>query len=139
MAKNTADKTGIIVADLLARTNATSYVLVGHSLGARAMTVAAQTLGSKDDGPRIEAVHLTGAAIGSKSDWDALTSRVDEVVYNYYSSNDNVLKYLYGVAMGGQKAAGLVGFTPAPPKLKNIDVSDQVKRHSDYYTTLTLL
>lgn len=139
VAKNRADKTGVVLADLLARTNADSYVLVGHSLGARAMVVAAQTLGTKTDGPRIEAAHLTGAAIGAKSDWDPLTARVTGAVYNYHSTNDNVLKYLYGVATAGQKAAGLKGFTPCPPKLKNIDVSAQVERHSDYYTKVTLL
>src|SRR5690606_29525810 len=42
VAKNRADKTGVVVADLLARTDAESYVLVGHSLGARVMAVAAE-------------------------------------------------------------------------------------------------
>ena len=134
-----ADKTGVVLADLLARTNADSYVLVGHSLGARVMVVAAQTLGTKTDGPRLEAAHLTGAAIRARSDWDALTAPVNDAVYNYHSTNDKVLKYLYGFAMGGQKAAGLIGFTPSPLKLKNIDVSAQVERHSDYYTNVKLL
>jgi pimeloyl-ACP methyl ester carboxylesterase len=139
VAKNRADKTGVVLADLLARTNAGSYVLVGHSLGARVMVVAAQALGTKPDGPRVEAVHLLGAAIGAKGDWNTLTARVDNAVYNYHSANDNVLKYLYAVAQAGQTAAGLNGFTPSPPKLKNIDVSPQVKRHSDYHTKVTLL
>jgi hypothetical protein len=117
---------------------ADSYVLVGHSLGARVAVVTAQTLGTKADGPRVEAAHLTGAAIGAKSDWDTLTARVTDVVYNYHSTNDNVLKYLYGVAAGGRKAAGLIGFTPTPPKLENIDVSAQVQRHSDYFANITL-
>ena len=138
VAKNRADKTGVILADLLARTNANSYVLVGHSLGARVMVIAAQSLGTKKDGPRIEAAHLTGAAIGAKSDWRTLTASVDDAIYNYYSNNDKILKYLYGTAMGGQKAAGLIGFTPCPPKLKNIDVSARVESHSDYYTKLKL-
>jgi hypothetical protein len=139
VAKNRADKTGVVLADLLARTNLDSYVLVGHSLGARVMVVAAQTLGTKDDGPRVEAAHLTGAAIGAKSDWDTLTKGVDDAIYNYHSTNDNVLKYLYSVAAPGRKAAGLVGFNPSPSKLKNIDVSAQVERHSDYYTEVTFL
>jgi Protein of unknown function (DUF726) len=42
VAKNRADKTGVVLADLLARTNADCYVLVGHSLGARVMVVAAR-------------------------------------------------------------------------------------------------
>ena len=138
VAKNRADKTGIILADLLARTITGSYVLVGHSLGARVMAVAAQALGTKKDAPRVEAAHLAGAAIGAKGDWGTLTARVDDAIYNYYSTNDKVLKYLYGAAMGGQKAAGFVGFTPCPPKLKNIDVSERVERHSDYYTKIKL-
>lgn len=139
VAKSRADKTGVVVADLLARTKAESYVLIGHSLGARVTAVVAQSLGSKDDGPRVEAVHLTGAAIRARSDWTLLTARVKDCVYNYYSANDNVLKVLYGVAQGGQKAAGLNGFSPVPDRLKNIDVSDQIKAHSDYYTKIDLL
>ncbi|MCU0267318.1 MAG: TMCO4 family protein [Acidimicrobiales bacterium] len=138
VAKNRADKTGVVLADLLARTKAKSYVLIGHSLGARVMVVTAQTLATKRDGPRVEAAHLTGAAIGAKSDWLTLTKRVNDTIYNYYSTNDNVLKYLYAAAMGGQTAAGVAGFTPIPPSLKNIDVSAQVARHSDYYTMVTL-
>ncbi len=115
VAKNRAEKTGVVVADLLARTKANSYVLVGHSLGARVMVVAAQAMGTKKDGPRVEAAHLTGAAIGAESDWTTLTEPVIDAVYSYYSTNDNVLKYLYGAAMGGQKAAGLTGFARVLP------------------------
>jgi len=139
VAKNRADKTGVIVADLLARTDADSYVLVGHSLGARAMVVAAQTLGSKGDGPRIHAAHLLGAAIGAKSDWRTLTGAVDDAVYNYHSTNDKILKYFYRVAQAGQTAAGLTGFTPSVHKLNNIDVSAQVPSHSDYHTNVHLV
>lgn len=139
VAKSRADKTGIVLADLLARTKADSYVLVGHSLGARAMVVAAQALGTKTDGPRLETVHLLGAAIGAKSDWETLTARVNDAVYNYHSANDSVLKYLYAIAQAGQSAAGLNGFSGCPPKLKNVDVSAHVKRHSDYHTKVALL
>lgn len=138
VAKNRADKTGVVVADLLARTDAESFVLVGHSLGARAMVVAAQTLGSKPGGPRVEAMHLLGVAIGAKSDWRNLIAAVDDAVYNYHSTNDDVLKYLYPVAQGGQAAAGLKGFAPSHAKLKNLDVSTQVKKHSDYHKNFRL-
>jgi len=67
-----------------------------------------------------------------------LTARVNDAIYNSHSLNDNVLRYLYGVTMGGQKAASLIGFRPSPPSLKNIDVSAQVERHSDYHTNVTL-
>lgn len=139
VAKNRADKTGVIVADLLARTNADAYVLVGHSLGARAMAVAAQTMGTKPDGPRVESAHLLAAAITAGMDGEALTAGVVETVYNYHSTKDKVLKYLYAAAQGGQTAAGLKGFTSKASKLTNVDVSAEVDRHSDYFEKVALL
>lgn len=139
VAKNRADKTGVVLADLLARTKEEAFILIGHSLGARVMVVAAQALGTKKDGPRVHAAHLTGAAVGAKSDWSSLTKRVDHAVYNYYSANDTVLKYLYKTAQAGQDAAGRVGFSTDEPKVKNVDVSDIVGGHSEYYDKVTLL
>lgn len=139
VAKNRADKTGVILADLLARTSVDSYVLVGHSLGARAMVVAAQTMGTKPSGPRIEAMHLLGAAIGARSDWHTLTSAVDESIYNYHSSKDSVLKYAYSLAQGGKSAAGLIGLRPSTSKIKNIDVSSHVENHFDYHQNVNLI
>lgn len=139
VAKNRADKTGVIVGDLLARTEAESYVLIGHSLGARVMVVAAEALGTKPGGPRIESAHLLGAAIGAKSNWDALTAAVDQAVYGYHSTNDNVLKIVFKSAQAGQAPAGLAGFVPESSKLVNVDVSDRVKTHFDYQKNVQLI
>ncbi|NQX05331.1 DUF726 domain-containing protein [Rathayibacter sp. VKM Ac-2856] len=138
VAKSRADKTGVIVGDILARTDAESYVLIGHSLGARLMVVAAEALGTKPGGPRIEAAHLLGAAIGAKSNWDSLTAAVDEAVYCYHSRNDAVLKYVYRAAQAGETAAGVAGFSPASSRLQNIDVTDQVRTHFDYQNEVRL-
>lgn len=138
VAKNRADKTGVIVGDLLARTEAMSYVLIGHSLGARVMVVAAEALGTKPGAPRIQAAHLLGAAIGAKGTWDALTAAVDEAVYGYHSTNDNILKLVYKTAQAGQTAAGVAGFTPVSGKLVNVDVSDCVINHGDYQGNVQL-
>lgn len=139
VAKARADKTGVILGDLLARTEAASYVLIGHSLGARAMVVAAEELGTKPGAPRIQSAHLLGAAIGAKSDWTALSDAVDEAVYGYYSRKDVVLKYLYKTAQAGETAAGYSGFTPISDRLRNIDVSDQVPTHFDYQANVELV
>lgn len=139
VAKNRAEKTGVILADLLARTNEEAYVLVGHSLGARAMVVAAQTLASKKGAPRVQAMHLLGAAIGGRGDWKDLTALVDDAVYNYHSTNDNVLKVVYSASQPWEKAAGYMGFKPAGGRLLNIDVSSQVKGHSQYQENVRLL
>lgn len=138
VAKNRADKTGVVLADLLARTETESFVLVGHSLGARAMVVAAQALGTKPGGPRVEALHLLGVAIGAKGDWSGLADAVDEGVYNYHSTEDGILKYVYAVAQAGKTAAGLTGFRPAPEKINNIDVTNTVTAHSSYHDNVTL-
>lgn len=139
VAKMRADKTGVILGDLLARTETESYVLIGHSLGARVMVVAAETLGTKPGGRRIHAAHLLGAAIGATSNWDALTDAVDGVVYGYHSTNDNILKFVYTIAQFGQSAAGLEGFAPVSSKLVNVDVSDRVKTHFEYLDNVQLL
>lgn len=139
VAKNRAEKTGAILADLIARTTEDSFILVGHSLGARAMVFAAQALSSKSDGPRIESMHLLGAAIGAKGDWKSLVEGVSGIVYNYHSTNDGVLKNVYPVAQAGQTAAGRNGFMPEVRGLKNIDVSDTVKTHSGYHEHVQLL
>lgn len=138
VAKTRADKTGVILGDLLARTDEESYVLIGHSLGARVMAVAAEALGTKPGGPRLQDVHLLGAAIGAKGQWEGLVAGVDGGVYGYHSKNDAVLKHVYTVVQGGQKAAGCSGFSPESTKLINVDVSDVVKSHSDYQGNVTL-
>lgn len=139
VAKNRADKTGVIVSDLLARTDEESYVLIGHSLGARAMVVAAQALSTKLGGPRVHAAHLLGPAIGAKSDWHSLSARVDDAVYNYHSKNDPILKLVYPAAQGGQTAAGYSGFMPVVDRLKNVDVSDIVDSHHSYHAKVHLV
>jgi hypothetical protein len=110
---------------------------VGHSLGASAMVAGRSGPGTKKDGPRLDA-HLVNAAIGAKSDWDT-TARVDDAVYIYHSTNEQRPEVPVRPRPSRQTPASLKGFAPSPPKLKNIDVSAQVKRHSDYHTKVTLL
>jgi hypothetical protein len=131
-AKVRADSTGVALAGLLARTNAESYILVGHSLGARAMVTAAQTLATKHDGPKVDTIHTLGAAIGAKGDWRSLNDAVTNAVFNYYSTNDSVLKYLYSFAQAGEQPAGLRGFASKFPKIRDRNVSRLVNSHSDY-------
>lgn len=138
VAKNRADKTGVVLADLIARTREQTYVLIGHSLGGRVMAVATETLGTIPGGARIQAAHILGGAIRAKGEWSDLAAGVEDAVYNYHSANDPVLKYVYSTAQGGQSAAGSMGFTPLTTKVENVDVSDQVSGHSEYFTKVRL-
>ena len=139
VAKNRAEKTGVIVADLLARTNAESYVLIGHSLGARAMAIATETLGTKPDGPTVQAAHLLGAAMNAQVDGHVLTAAVDEAVHCYHSRHDLVLTHLYRAAEAGRPAAGCAGFTSPVRGVHNVDVSGVVRSHHEYVTHVHLV
>jgi pimeloyl-ACP methyl ester carboxylesterase len=138
-AKVRADRTGVALAGLMARTDADSYILVGHSLGARAMVTAAQTLATDTKGPRVATAHLLGAAIGAKGDWRSLNDAATDAIYNYHSANDKVLKYLYTAVQAGSVPAGLRGFGSKFPKIKDRNVSRLVNSHSDYFDKVNLV
>lgn len=133
-----ADRTGVALAGILAHVDTEKYILVGHSLGARAMITAAETLATSNESPRIETIHLLGAAEGKKGDWRPLNEAVTNAVYNYYSTNDSVLKHLFAAAQAGSVAVGLRGFTTKFAKIKDRDVSMQVNGHSDYFRCVRL-
>ncbi|WP_250150016.1 DUF726 domain-containing protein [Mycolicibacter acidiphilus] len=138
-AKVRADSTGVALAGLLARTDAEDYVLVGHSLGARVMATAAQAVATDPAAPKIRTVHLLGAALGANGDWRTLNDSVIDAVYNYYSTNDKVLKYLYAAVQAGSKAAGLRGFGTGFPKIKDRNVSRMASGHSEYLNHVKLV
>ena len=139
VAKNRAAMTGAILADLIARTEDGPFVLMGHSLGARVMVHAAQTLGTRNDSkPRIESMHLLGAAVGSRGDWRSLNDAVSGTIWNYRSTRDEVLGSIYAVAELGQKAVGHSGFNSKWPRIKDRNVTNTVSGHSDYFSGVRL-
>lgn len=138
LAKTRAAMTGAILADILARTDTERFTLIGHSLGARVMVTAAQLLGTRHEQLRLESVHLLGAAVSAKGDWRTLNDSVRDGVWNYHSSNDAVLHWLYRYAQLGSPALGAVGFKSKFPKIHDRDVSRVVATHWDYFTKVRL-
>ncbi|WP_107771026.1 DUF726 domain-containing protein [Nocardioides sediminis] len=138
VAKTRAGMTGAVLADLIARTDEPALVLVGHSLGARVVATTAQLLGTRVDAPKLEDVHLLGAAVGAKGDWRTLNDSVTGSVWNYWSTDDMVLKYLYAMGSAGERAAGQAGFGTKYPKIKNRNVSRGVDGHSAYFGAISL-
>ena len=138
VARTRADMTGAVLADLITRTKTTDYVLVGHSLGARVMFSAAETLGSKNSESQLESVHLLGAAVSAKHNLTNVGNAVSNTVWNYWSSNDGTLSKLYRGAQLGERAAGAVGFTTRHPNVKNRNVSKRVGGHKMVVTNVTL-
>jgi pimeloyl-ACP methyl ester carboxylesterase len=138
VAKIRAGMTGAALADLIARTDEGPFVLLGHSLGARVMVAAAQALGTRPGPPKIASMHLLGAAVGRDGDWRTLSDAVSGTVWNYHSSNDQVLRWLYGLAERGQKAVGHAGIGSKFRGIKDRNVSRLVTSHSAYVNALAL-
>lgn len=137
-ARQRANKTGAIVADLIARTDVNEVVLIGHSLGARALICAAEALGTKKSAPAVKEMHLLGAAIGANRPWSTLDRAVDGTAYNYHSRKDKVLRFLYSLAQVGDPAAGYSGMKTSLKGIKNVAVTRTVSEHSAYCTLVDL-
>lgn len=135
VARVRADKTGVILADILARYDG-EVILVGHSLGGRVMATAAQAASTNRKKSQIRDIRLAGAAIGTKFDWHAVGSAATGDVVNYFSSNDSVLKLLYKAAEFGSVAVGLAGTGSTVSNIHDVDVSDKVAGHSSYWLNI---
>ena len=138
LAKTRAGMTGAALAALIARTTEGPYVLMGHSLGARVMVTAAQALSTRPGTPRIESMHLLGAAVGRKGDVRMLEKSTTGAVWNYWSERDAVLRWVYSLAEAGQTAAGQTGFGSSSSRIKDRNVSRSVGGHSEYIGRVTL-
>jgi len=139
VARTRASMTGAVLADAIVRADLHSVVLVGFSLGARVMTATAESLATRqEDAPRIQSMHLLGAAVGTRRDWHSIEPAVEGSIQNYYSTNDRILSALYRVAEAGTKAIGCEGIPTSSRKVKNIDVSKVVRVHRDHLKAVSL-
>lgn len=127
-----AGVTGVLLADLLARTDRRQgFTIMGHSLGARVAHYLLMALSTKEE-EIVEDVFLFGGAVGrtSAESWDKVSGAVRGNIFNFYSKNDDVLRYLYqGANALISKPIGLGPIENAGDKIINIDVSDIIKGH----------
>lgn len=137
VANSRAERTGVALAGLLARVEQERFVLVGHSLGARVMVSAARTMGTKPGVPRLEALHLLGAAVGVKGDWHSVNEAVTAAAYNYHSANDKVLSVFYTAAQAGSTATGAAGIRSKLPRIVDKNVTRTVPGHFEYLGNVT--
>ena len=138
VAKSRADQTAAILADLLARIPSEEFVFVGHSLGGRVMLRTAEILATSTRPTQVQEVHLLAAAIGTGRDWEGLNNSVVNRVWNYHSHEDQVLKKVYPVAQLGQAAVGAKGIGGGWPNITDVDVSEHIKKHSEYHEAVRL-
>ena len=127
-----AEKTGIVLADVLRRCSSRSFVLLGHSLGARVVFSALSGLAELDR-KVIADVHLLGGAVGNEAPlWHHALRSTTGTCFNYHSDLDLVLKHLYRA--GTFFASEPIGRMPVEDvdRFVNVDVTTDVDGHMSY-------
>ena len=145
VAMHKAERTGILIAEMISRCKNRSFILIGHSLGARVALSALRVLGTKeilDRRSQVIDVHLMGGAtdVDDARAWERVCAAIDGKCFNYYSSHDRILRYMYRAAKLGR--ATPIGISPIPTdagtedKLVSIDCRERVKGHCDYHKNM---
>merc|ERR1712093_409686 len=131
VAKNRADKAGLVLADALINKaqGERPVTLIGYSLGARLIYSCLMSLAERRAFGLVESAVLIGAPAPSDAAvWRSMRSVVSGRLVNVYSENDYILAFLYrtssiqyGVA-GLQEAQDVKG-------VENVNVSEMVSGH----------
>jgi Protein of unknown function (DUF726) len=130
-----AAMTGIMLADIIARTKHRSgFNIMAHSLGCRVTYYMLNALSTKDR-QYIRNVYLLGGAVDRKDTkgWKAAASAVKGRIFNCYSKNDDVLRFLYQPANAFiSDPIGLGPITTRHQSIRNINVTRFVGGHMQY-------
>ncbi|MFZ1829007.1 MAG: DUF726 domain-containing protein [Candidatus Competibacteraceae bacterium] len=127
-----AAQTGVLLADIIARTD-DQYILCGHSLGARVIYYALESLRTKNK-CFIDTTHLLGGAVGNQAeDWQQTANAVHQVIHNYHSDNDKILEIMYDKIhrfyFFGSSPIGRYPIPSSDPRIQNHDVTAFVSGH----------
>jgi pimeloyl-ACP methyl ester carboxylesterase len=143
-AKDRADEAGQVFATWLEENRAEydSLVVVGHSLGARVTLVALEQLADTD--VSVTSVGLLGGGVDPDTVCDeyaaGIEASVDEGVYSYHSTGDNIVCWVYAVPEL-TPAIGCEGSDcgPLPDGFVDVNVSDDVTGHCNYLQPTSLI
>lgn len=94
-----AEKSGVLLADILERCARSKFILIGHSLGCRVIYSCLQTLATTKK-KRVAGVHLfAGAVHNDLGNWKAAAGALapGATMRNYHSDADQVLRLMYTV------------------------------------------
>ncbi len=140
-----SEKVGSLIAECIARCQSREFILIGHSLGARAVVSALIAFGTTSPAhrtSRIVSASLLGGAIAADPEegWELPASAVDHHIGNYWSANDQTLKIAFRLGVLTYGRAVGIGPIPTMPqtvhKISSFDVTDLVPGHTRYHQNL---
>jgi hypothetical protein len=126
--------------------NGGDFILMGHSLGARVTYHCLDSLRFNSHDSAIQDAYLFGGAIDNKAcgetlpdiNWYGFDKTVTGDIHNYYSAEDNILKYLFKAAEGFTEEP--IGRNPIEhDSVKNYDVTEHVYGHTEYKDKLPVI
>lgn len=124
-----ADKIGEYLGEYILMSKRKSFILIGHSFGARIIYFTLKYLSKNHDQKKIKHVHLLGGAIDNK-EWENCSKAVESYIYNYYTENDKTLTKLGKLFRSDP--IGVYAIENDDEKIKNIDVSPYIDSHTNY-------
>ena len=131
VAKNRADKAGLVLADALINKaqGERPVTLIGYSLGARMIYSCLMSLAERRAFGLVESAVLVGTPVPSDAaPWRAMRSVVSGRLINVYSENDYILAFLYRTSSIQYGVAGLQEVQDVKG-IENVNVSDMVSGH----------
>ncbi len=134
VAKNMADKAGLVLADALINKaqGERPVTLVGYSLGARVIYSCLMSLAERAAFGLVESVALMGTPAPSDAKiWRALRSVVTGRLVNVYSEKDYILAFLYRTSSIQLGVAGIQEVEDVRG-VENFNVSELVSGHLRY-------
>lgn len=134
VAKNRADKAGLVLADALINKaqGERPVTLIGYSLGARVIYSCLMSLAERGAFGLVESAVLIGApAPSDAAAWRSMRSVVAGRLVNVYSENDYILAFLYRTSSIQYGVAGIQEAKNVPG-VENVDVSPMVSGHLRY-------
>ena len=135
--RNSKD-TGDCLAKVLSACQNKEFILIGHSLGARVIYNCLSHLNENQLNSNIFEVHLLGGAVGSNSNkWSKQSLLVKNKIYNYFSDNDDVLRFSY---RGSMLSANPIGLSKiVNQKVENRNTTSFIHGHTEYIENFSLI
>lgn len=115
--------------------------LVGFSFGARVIFSCLEEMASRKNAEGIvEEVVLLGAPVsGCEEDWSRLERVVSGRIVNGFCRGDWLLKFMYRTASAQLTIAGLTPVKWVNRRMHNIDLTDIVSGHLDYFNQIDMI